>query len=43
VLLAFILFAATEAWIIGGACLTVGAAYYGAKKRASKRNEAAEK
>jgi APA family basic amino acid/polyamine antiporter len=43
VLLAFILFAATQAWIIGGICLAVGAAYYGAKKRASKRNEAAEK
>jgi APA family basic amino acid/polyamine antiporter len=42
-LLAFILFAATQAWIIGVICLTAGAAYYGAKKRASKRNEAAEK
>ena len=43
VLLAFILFAATQAWIIGGICLIIGAAYYGAKKRASKRSEAAEK
>jgi APA family basic amino acid/polyamine antiporter len=36
VLLAFVLFVATEAWIIGGLCLVVGAAYYAAKKRASK-------
>jgi APA family basic amino acid/polyamine antiporter len=38
VLLAFILFAATQAWIIGGVCLIVGAVYYGAKKYASKRS-----
>jgi APA family basic amino acid/polyamine antiporter len=38
VLLAFILFAATQAWIIGGVCLIAGAVYYGAKKRASKRS-----
>jgi APA family basic amino acid/polyamine antiporter len=43
VLLAFILFAATQAWIVGIACLTAGAAYYGVKKQASKRDEAAEK
>jgi APA family basic amino acid/polyamine antiporter len=42
VLLAFILFAATQAWIIGGVCLIAGAVYYGAKKRASK-NKAVEK
>jgi APA family basic amino acid/polyamine antiporter len=40
VLLAFVLFATTQAWIIGIICLTVGAMYYGAKKYASKRNEA---
>jgi len=33
VLLAFILFAATQAWMIGVICLTVGAVYYVAKKR----------
>jgi APA family basic amino acid/polyamine antiporter len=38
VLLAFILFAATQAWIIGGVCLIAGAVYYGAKKYASKRS-----
>ena len=43
VLLAFILFAATPAWIIGVICLAVGTAYYAAKKRASTRNETAEK
>ena len=37
VLLAFILFAATQAWIIGVVCLTAGAAYYGAKKRFKTR------
>lgn len=42
-LLVFILFAATNAWIVGTICLGVGAAYYGAKKCASKRKEAAEK
>jgi len=36
VLLAFILFAATQAWIIGGICLIAGAVYYGVKKHASK-------
>ena len=36
VLLAFILFAATQAWIIGVACLTGGAVYYGFRKRGSK-------
>ncbi|MCW4055049.1 MAG: APC family permease [Candidatus Bathyarchaeota archaeon] len=41
VLLAFILFEVTQAWIIGGICLVAGAVYYGAKKYASKR--AAEK
>jgi len=35
VLLAFILFAATEAWIIGVICLTAGAVYYGFRKRGS--------
>jgi APA family basic amino acid/polyamine antiporter len=43
VLLAFILFAAPQAWIIGIICLTVGAAYYGTKKRASKQNKATNK
>jgi APA family basic amino acid/polyamine antiporter len=38
VLLAFILFAAPQAWIIGGVCLIAGAVYYGAKKQASKRS-----
>jgi APA family basic amino acid/polyamine antiporter len=38
VLLAFILFAAPQAWIIGVICLIVGALYYGAKKQASKRS-----
>jgi APA family basic amino acid/polyamine antiporter len=38
VLLAFVLFVATQAWIIGGICLLTGAVYYGAKKYASKRN-----
>jgi APA family basic amino acid/polyamine antiporter len=37
VLLAFILFAATQAWIIGGACLIAGAVYYAAKKSASTK------
>jgi 1,4-dihydroxy-2-naphthoate octaprenyltransferase len=36
VLLVFILFSATQAWIIGGVCLIVGAVYYGAKKHVSK-------
>ena len=35
VLLVFILFAATQAWIIGVICLIVGAAYYGARKTRS--------
>jgi APA family basic amino acid/polyamine antiporter len=35
VLLAFILFAATQAWIIGVICLTGGAVYYGFRKRSS--------
>ena len=35
VLLAFILFAATQAWIIGVICLTAGAVYYGFRKRGS--------
>jgi APA family basic amino acid/polyamine antiporter len=43
VLLVFILFAATQAWIVGTICLGVGAVYYGAKKRALKRKEATEK
>ena len=38
VLLAFILFAATQAWIIGGICLIAGAVYYGSKKHFSKRS-----
>jgi len=38
VLLAFILFAAPQAWIIGVICLIAGAVYYGAKKQASKRS-----
>jgi APA family basic amino acid/polyamine antiporter len=33
VLLAFILFAATQAWIIGVICLLAGAVYYGVKKK----------
>jgi APA family basic amino acid/polyamine antiporter len=33
VLLAFILFAATQAWIIGVVCLFAGAVYYGARKK----------
>ena len=37
VLLAFVLFAATEAWIIGGICLSSGTIYYGFKKYASKQ------
>ena len=37
VLLVFVLFVATQAWIIGGVCLIAGAVYYGAKKQASKR------
>jgi len=36
VLLAFVLFVATQAWIIGGVCLIAGAVYYAAKKRVSK-------
>jgi len=36
VLLAFVLFIAPQAWIIGGVCLITGALYYAAKKRASK-------
>ena len=43
VLLAFILFVATQAWIVGVVCLTAGAAYYGVEKRVSKRDKAAEK
>lgn len=43
VLLVFILFAATQAWIVGILCLGVGAAYYGTKKRASKRSEVTDK
>ena len=35
VLLAFILFEATQAWIIGVICLTGGALYYGFRKRSS--------
>ena len=38
VMLAFVLFVATQAWIIGIISLTVGALYYSAKKRTSKRN-----
>lgn len=38
VLLAFILFAAIQAWIIGGICLIAGAIYYGTKKLISKRS-----
>jgi basic amino acid/polyamine antiporter, APA family len=34
-LLAFILFAATQAWIIGVICLTAGAVYYGFRKTRS--------
>jgi APA family basic amino acid/polyamine antiporter len=37
ILLAFVLFIATQAWIIGGASLIAGAVYYTAKKRAAKR------
>jgi APA family basic amino acid/polyamine antiporter len=38
VLLAFVLFIATQAWIIGCVCLIAGAVYYGTKKYASKRS-----
>jgi APA family basic amino acid/polyamine antiporter len=38
VLLTFVLFVATQAWIIGGICLIAGAVYYGAKKYGSKRS-----
>ena len=38
VLLVFILFVATQAWIIGGISLIIGAVYYGAKKHVSKRS-----
>jgi APA family basic amino acid/polyamine antiporter len=38
VLLVFILFSATQAWIIGGLCLIAGAVFYGAKKHVSKRS-----
>ena len=37
ILLAFVLFIATQAWIIGGASLIAGTVYYTAKKRAAKR------
>ena len=37
ILLAFVLFASTEAWIIGGICLISGTIYYGLKKYASKQ------
>jgi len=36
VLLAFVLFAAIQAWIIGGICLFGGAIYYGARKASFK-------
>jgi len=38
VLIVFILFAATQAWITGLICLIAGATYYLAKKHASKRS-----
>ena len=38
VLLAFILFAATQAWVIGGVCLIAGAVYYGVNTHASRRS-----
>ena len=37
VLLAFVLFAATQAWIVGVICLTAGAVYYGFRKARSKK------
>ena len=37
VLLVFVLFVATQAWIIGGICLIAGAVYYRAKKQVLKR------
>ena len=37
ILLAFVLFASTEAWIIGGISLISGTIYYGLKKYASKK------
>jgi APA family basic amino acid/polyamine antiporter len=37
VLLVFVLFVATQAWIIGGICLIAGAVYYLAKKQVLKR------
>jgi APA family basic amino acid/polyamine antiporter len=38
VLLAFILFAATQAWIIGGICLVAGTVFYGVKTRLRKNS-----
>ena len=38
VLLAFVLFAATQAWIIGVICLAVGAVFYAVKKFVPRRN-----
>jgi APA family basic amino acid/polyamine antiporter len=40
-LLVFILFAATQAWIIGVICLVAGAAYYGVKKHLQNEEAAA--
>ena len=40
VLLVFILFIATQAWIVGTICIGVGAVYYGNKKRTLRRKEA---
>ena len=37
ILLAFVLFASTEAWIIGGISLASGTIYYGLKKYALKQ------
>jgi APA family basic amino acid/polyamine antiporter len=37
VLLVFVLFVATQAWIVGGICLIAGAVYYRAKKQVAKR------
>ena len=39
VLLAFVLFIATQAWIIGSICLIAGAVYYGVKKYASNLSQ----
>ena len=37
-LLAFILIASTQAWVVGAICLVAGAFYYGVRKRFQRRN-----